>query len=36
VTQLVAMSIKGLMLEPVSNSPIVVLKDEEEKFFMPI
>jgi len=36
LTQLVAMSIKGLMLDPVSNSPIVVLKDEEEKFFLPI
>jgi uncharacterized protein len=36
VTQLVPMSIKGLMLDPVSNSPIVVLKDEEEKFFLPI
>ena len=33
---LVAMSIKGLMLDPVSNSPIVVLKDENEKFFLPI
>ena len=33
---LVAMSIKGLMLDPVSNSPIVVLKDEDEKFFLPI
>jgi bifunctional DNase/RNase len=33
---LVAMSIKGLMLDPVSNSPIVVLKDDEEKFFLPI
>jgi bifunctional DNase/RNase len=30
------MSIKGLMLDPVSNSPIVVLKDEDEKFFLPI
>src|SRR5213596_2624359 len=30
------MSIKGLMLDPVSNSPIVVLKDEAEKFFLPI
>jgi hypothetical protein len=30
------MSIKGLMLDPVSNSPIVVLKDENEKFFLPI
>jgi bifunctional DNase/RNase len=36
MTQLVAMSIKGLMLDPVSNSPIVVLKDDEEKFFLPI
>ena len=34
--QLVPMSIKGLMLDPVSNSPIVVLKDENEKFFLPI
>ena len=34
--ELVAMSIKGLMLDPVSNSPIVVLKDEAEKFFLPI
>ena len=33
---LIAMSIKGLMLDPVSNSPIVVLKDDEEKFFLPI
>ena len=36
MTQLVAMSIKGLMLDPVSNSPIVVLKDDAEKFFLPI
>ncbi|HUP50712.1 MAG TPA: bifunctional nuclease family protein [Thermoanaerobaculia bacterium] len=35
-SQLVPMSIKGLMLDPVSNSPIVVLKDEEDKFFLPI
>src|SRR3954449_1112571 len=35
-SDLVAMSIKGLMLDPVSNSPIVVLKDDEEKFFLPI
>ena len=33
---LVAMSIKGLMLDPVSNSPIVVLRDVEDKFFLPI
>ncbi len=36
MTELVPMSIKGLMLDPVSNSPIVVLKDEDEKFFLPI
>ena len=36
MNELVAMSIKGLMLDPVSNSPIVVLKDDEEKFFLPI
>ena len=36
MTGLVPMSIKGLMLDPVSNSPIVVLKDDEEKFFLPI
>ena len=36
MTQLVPMSIKGLMLDPVSNSPIVVLKDDTEKFFLPI
>ncbi|MDP9361622.1 MAG: bifunctional nuclease family protein [Acidobacteriota bacterium] len=36
MNELIPMSIKGLMLDPVSNSPIVVLKDEEEKFFLPI
>jgi bifunctional DNase/RNase len=36
MSDLVSMSIKGLMLDPVSNSPIVVLKDEDEKFFLPI
>jgi len=36
MTELVSMSIKGLMLDPVSNSPIVVLKDDDEKFFLPI
>src|SRR5687767_3951959 len=35
-SHLVAMSIKGLMLDPVSSSPIVVLKDEDDKFFLPI
>ncbi len=35
-SDLVSMSIKGLMLDPVSNSPIVVLKDDDEKFFLPI
>lgn len=33
---LVPMSIKGLMLDPISNAPIVVLKDGEEKIFLPI
>jgi bifunctional DNase/RNase len=32
----VPMNIKGLMLDPISNSPIVVLKDDEEKVFLPI
>ena len=36
MNELVPMSIKGLMLDPVSNSPIVVLKDDDEKFFLPI
>jgi bifunctional DNase/RNase len=36
MNELVSMSIKGLMLDPVSNSPIVVLKDDDEKFFLPI
>ncbi len=36
MTDLVPMSIKGLMLDPVSNSPIVVLKDELETCFLPI
>jgi bifunctional DNase/RNase len=30
------MTIKGLMLDPVSNSPIVVLKDDDDKVFLPI
>ncbi len=34
--KLIPMSIKGLMLDPVSNSPIVVLKDEAETCFLPI
>ncbi|MGA7616600.1 MAG: bifunctional nuclease family protein [Thermoanaerobaculia bacterium] len=33
---LVPMSIKGLMLDPVSNSPIVVLRDGDEKIYLPI
>jgi bifunctional DNase/RNase len=36
MTQLIPMSIKGLMLDPVSNSPIVVLRDAEDKLFLPI
>jgi bifunctional DNase/RNase len=30
------MSIKGLMLDPISNSPIVILKDGDERVFLPI
>jgi uncharacterized protein len=33
---LVPMTIKGLMLDPISNSPIVVLKDEKDEVFLPI
>jgi uncharacterized protein len=36
VSNLVPMTIKGLMLDPISNSPIVVLKDGDEKIFLPI
>jgi len=32
----VSMTIKGLMLDPISNSPIVVLRDLDEKLFLPI
>lgn len=32
----IAMTIKGLMLDPVSNSPIVVLKDDADETFLPI
>lgn len=32
----IAMTIKGLMLDPISNSPIVVLKDDEDRVFLPI
>jgi len=30
------MEIKGLLLDPISNTPVVVLKDAEEQFFLPI
>lgn len=30
------MEIKGLLLDPISNTPVVVLKDPDEKFFLPI
>ncbi len=36
MSSLVPMSIKGLMLDPISNSPIVILKDGEERIFLPI
>lgn len=30
------MTIKGLMLDPVANSPIVVLKDDDDSTYLPI
>lgn len=36
MTREIPMSIKGLMLDPISNSPIVVLKDDDDKTFLPI
>lgn len=36
MSDLVPMTIKGLMLDPVSNSPIVVLHDVSEQLFLPI
>jgi len=36
MSSLVAMSVKGLMLDPISNSPIVVLRDEKDEIFLPI
>lgn len=30
------MKIKGLMLDPSSNTPIVILRDEKERLFLPI
>lgn len=30
------MQIKGLMLDPTSNTPIVILRDEEDRLFLPI
>lgn len=36
MSTLIPMTIKGLMLDPISNSPIVVLKDGDEKIFLPI
>jgi uncharacterized protein len=32
----IRMQIKGLMLDPMSNTPIVILRDEEERLFLPI
>ena len=34
--KLVKISVKGLMLDPISNSPIVVLKDDAETTMLPI
>ena len=36
MTSLVPMTVKGLMLDPLSNSPIVVLRDAQDKVFLPI
>jgi uncharacterized protein len=36
MSDLVSMTIKGLMLDPISNSPIVVLRDDSEQIFLPI
>ncbi|MGK2859492.1 MAG: bifunctional nuclease family protein [Thermoanaerobaculia bacterium] len=33
---LVRMTVKGLMLDPISNSPIVVLRDDEDSTLLPI
>ena len=30
------MEVKGLLLDPFSNTPVVVLKDSEDKLFLPI
>jgi bifunctional DNase/RNase len=35
-SQELRMEIKGLMLDPSSNTPIVILKDVESQFFLPI
>jgi len=35
-TEPVLMKIKGLMLDPSSNTPIVILRDESERLFLPI
>ncbi len=32
----ILMEIKGLMLDPSSNTPIVILRDEKERLFLPI
>jgi uncharacterized protein len=36
MTDHILMTIKGLMVDPISNSPIVVLKDDADKIFLPI
>lgn len=33
---LVRMTVKGLMLDPISNSPIVVLRDDDDSTLLPI
>ncbi len=34
--RLVAMEIKGLVIDPASNQPIVILRDAERRLFLPI
>jgi bifunctional DNase/RNase len=33
---MVKMEIKGLLMDPVSNMPVVILRDQEDGLFLPI
>jgi len=33
---LIRMEIKGLLMDPVSNMPVVILRDKEDGLFLPI